>query len=570
MCGLAGVAALGGELDRSAPKVGAAMAATLVHRGPDDEGCWADARVALAHRRLAILDLTRSGAQPMESGTGRYVLAFNGEIYNFEELAGRLAGAGWSRRGRSDTEVLLAAIEAWGLDRALERCDGMFAFALYDRANRRLNLVRDRCGEKPLAYGIHDGGVWFASELRAFAAVPGFDLSLCPRATAAYFRHGYVPGTATIYAAVTRVAPGEVLEVDLGGNREPRTRAYWSAPEPRDRAPGDLLDQLREQLSASVRRRLVSDRPIGALLSGGIDSSLVCALAAQHCSGALKTFTMGWDDAEYDESEQAAKVAGALGADHHDVRLGRSEVVDAAHRLGTVMDEPFADPSQLGVLLVATQARRDVVVALSGDGGDELFAGYNRHRWLLSLRRLHRRVPGWLCTTAATALRRSAPALDRATRPIPPQRRPRLVGDKARKLSAAIAAPTLPAAYQALLEQAPGIGTARPLHPDIEAAMADGDLDRALWALRVADLRGFLPDAVLTKVDRATMAVSLESRTPYLEPTLIATALQLGRADLLGPGGGKQPLRQLLADVLPGLDFSQTKAGFGVPTAGML
>lgn len=554
MCGLAGVAALGGELDRSTPRVAAAMAGTLVHRGPDDEGCWADRKVALAHRRLAVLDLSSNGAQPMESHTGRYVVAFNGEIYNFEELAGRLACGGWQRRGRSDTEVLLAAIEAWGLDGALARCDGMFAFVLYDRAEQLLSLVRDRCGEKPLAYGTHGGRLWFASELRAFAKVPGFDLSLCPDATAAYFRHGYVPGTETIYTAVRRVAPGEIVEVDLGAMREPRSRPYWEVPHPDGSGPGDLLDRLREQLSASVRRRLVSDRPIGALLSGGIDSSLVCALAAEHCSGALKTFTMGWDDAEYDESEQAARVAGALGADHHDVRLGRNEVVDAARRLGTVMDEPFADPSQLGVLLVATQARRDVVVALSGDGGDELFAGYNRHRWLCSLQRLHERVPRWLRGPGGSALRKGAPVLERATRPISPQRRPRLVGDKARKLGAVIAAPSLPAAYQALLAQAPDVGTARELDPDIEAALADGDPDRVLWALRVADLRGFLPDAVLTKVDRATMAVSLESRTPYLEPTVIATAMQLGHDDLLGPGGGKQPLRTLLAGALPGVD----------------
>lgn len=320
----------------------------------------------------------------------------------------------------------------------------------------------------------------------------------------------------------------------------------------------------------SVQNRMVSDRPLGAFLSGGIDSSLVCALAARHSEGPLKTFTMGWEDREYDESRQAAAVASALGSEHHDVRLGRSDVVTATQRLGSVMDEPFADSSLLAVLLVASQARKHVVVALSGDGGDELFAGYNRHRWLLRVARAHRSVPRALLNGSGRAATALAPIVERLLSPIPPTRRPRLVADKVRKLATALAASGVESAYQSLIAQDTSFGCERPLPSAVTSCMGSGEDAEVLWALRVADLTGYLPDDVLTKVDRATMAVSLESRTPFLNSDVAALALAMGPRDLIGSDGGKQPLRLLLRRLLPDVDFSQTKAGFGVPFISLM
>lgn len=577
MCGLAGIVSLGRPLDREADRTAMAMAETLRHRGPDASGVWSNRSVALAHRRLAILDLTDCGSQPMASTSGRYIVTFNGEIYNYRELGARLRCEGWRSRGGSDTEVLLAAIESWGLDRFLQRCDGMFAFALYDQSQDRLTLARDRFGEKPLAYCMHDGKLFFASEVRAFSRIPGFSLTLDYSATADYFRFGYIPGKATIYEGIRRLGPATLLEVDLTGNKDPEERTYWTVTRPgsdpsSDSSPDrrDRSEELIESLSRSVRNRLVSDRPVGAFLSGGIDSSVICALAAQHASGPLKTFTMGWDNAEYDESWQAASVANALGADHQDVRLGRADVVSAAGRLGSVMDEPFADSSQLAVLLVASEARDKVVVALSGDGGDELFAGYNRHRWLLAARRIHGQSPYWARRQVARIAHDAAPFIERALLPLPPTRRPRLVGDKCRKLARVMEATSLGESYQALLAHDINVGRARQLSPEEEAALAGGERNAVLWAIRSADLAGYLAEDILTKVDRATMSVSLEARAPFLHPDLAEVALGMDADQLLGRSGGKQPLRVLLKRLLPSVSFSRPKTGFGIPDASLL
>lgn len=572
MCGLVGIAAIGKELDEAAAlRQIERMNGCLRHRGPDGAGTWHDRRMALGHRRLAVLDLSDAGAQPMTSPSGRYVVVFNGEIYNHRSLGSCLEQTGWRPGGHSDTEVLLAAVDHWGLDGFLERADGMFAFALYDQHDGRLSLVRDRFGEKPLVYAQHERQVYFSSEVRSFTALPGFDHTLDAAATADYFRYSYIPGDRTILRGVRRVPPATIIEFDLTGRRALACRRYWTPGEAPPVTPdGDVEAVLLERLSTSVRTRLVSDRPIGAFLSGGIDSSLICALAAPHVSGSLSTFTMGWEVAEYDESEQAARVANALGTDHHDVRLGRSEVVAAVERLGAVMDEPFADSSQLAVLLVAAFAREHVVVALSGDGGDELFGGYNRHRWLLATRGLRDRVPQSLRRPLAAAAYRSAPAVEWLAKPIPVSRRPRLVADKVRKLAGTVAEPSLEGAYQTILAFDQDVGEARHLSRSAVVAMAADDDRSLLWGIRVADLQGQLPDDMLTKIDRATMSVSLESRAPFLQPEVAQLALSLGPEELLGPSGGKQVLRRALTQLLPAVDFSQPKTGFGVPLASLL
>jgi asparagine synthase (glutamine-hydrolysing) len=509
----------------------------------------------------------------MHSPSGALSIVFNGEIFNYQQISDRLAGEGWSSSGDSDTEVLLSAIERWGMRRALDVVDGQFAFAVYDHRRARLSLVRDRFGEKPLSYAIHDGVLYFSSDLRAFEAVPSLDLALDVDATAAYFRFGHVPGTATIFGSVSRLAPATWIEFDLDGIQPQQEHRYWSIQTRENGVHARSEEQherLADILSGSVRNRLVSDRPIGAFLSGGIDSSLVCALAAQHTSGALKTFTMGWDHAEFDESTQAGHVASAIGADHHDVRLSRGEVVAAVDRLGDVMDEPFADSSSLAVLLVATAARRDVVVALSGDGGDELFAGYNRHRWLLSSRSIRSRVPEGSRRRLAAMANSTAPAIEALLRPIPLSRRPRLIADKVRKLGGALAAASMAESYQGLIATDPSVGQFKSLPPVVERGLLSDDPDDLLWALRVADIIGYMCDDVLTKVDRATMAVSLESRTPFLNRELAELALKMDSSMLIGRSGGKHPLRQMLGQLLPSVRFTQPKMGFGVPIADLL
>lgn len=584
MCGLAGTATFDSALPPSAVAIAERMGRTLFLRGPDGAGSWGDDQVALSHQRLAILDTSDAGAQPMISASGRYVIVFNGEIYNFHELSAELTGTGWHPTTTSDTEVLLAAVERWGLDAALRRFDGMFAFALYDRTDKVVSLVRDRFGEKPLVYATRGSRLWFASEVRALEVADLPSLTISRTAVADYFRYGYVPGTQTIYHDVWRVAPASIVSFNLaGGVRNPGSptiRHYWEVPGPPaataskhptgNAREGDRDEQLYDLLSGSARNRLVSDRPLGAFLSGGIDSSLTCALAAEHTSGALKTFTMGWDEAEYDESVQAMAVARMLGSNHTDVRLDRTDAATAAASLGNLMDEPHADYSQIGVLLVAQSARRDVIVALSGDGGDEMFAGYNRHAWLPRVTRMRNRIPQRARGPLARGLRAAAPAVATATRPLPVARRPRLVADKLNKLANAIGSADASSAYEDVIALNHAVGRPRSLPMAVVTAMGSSNESVALWGLRAADLHGYLPDDVLAKVDRSTMAVSLESRTPFLSADIAEYAMHLQAGDLIANGRGKQPLRRLLARLLPDADFTQPKTGFGVPIASLL
>lgn len=573
MCGIAGVARLAGTLEANDLDDVEAMGISLVHRGPDSFRTWSDDVVALTHRRLAIIDLSEGGAQPKLSASGRFVLTFNGEIYNYKQLGDRLRSEGWINRTDSDSEVLLEVIERWGLAKFVDLADGQYAFALYDTVQRRVSLVRDRFGEKPLSYCVHNGRIYFASEVRAFERIRDLRLSMDLDAVGDFFRFNHIPGNATVFQQVRRVPPATIVEFDLRSSGPPTESTYWSPPEwqphTAPRSPFDL-DELVELVETSTRNRLVSDRPIGAFLSGGIDSSLTCALAARNVSGALKTFTMGWENVEYDESKQAQRVAAALGADHHHVRLSKGEVVRQARRLGVVMDEPFADPSLLAVQLVAASARQHVVVGLSGDGGDELFAGYNRHRWMLRISAAKHRLPLWARRQIASVARAGSPLLEIAMRPIAPTRRPRLVADKVAKFASAVSAASMTDSYQRLIAQNESVGQPRRLPTEVAAGLSSDDRDHFLWALRAADVTGYLCDDILTKVDRASMSVSLESRTPFLNKELAEYALRLGPRDLFGRNGGKQPLRAALAAVLPDVKFNQTKSGFGVPIADLL
>ena len=395
MCGIAGfIQATRSSGEAELNRLVAAMSERILHRGPDDDGTYVEpaSGLALAARRLAIQDLSAEGHQPMTSADGRYVIVYNGEIYNFVELRRTLEAEGVSGwRGGSDTEVLLAAISHWGIEAALERFDGMFAFALWNRETRRLTLARDRMGEKPLYYGWSGPVLLFGSELKALAAHPNWAKGIDAQALAAFMRYAYVPAPLSIHEGIFKLAPGHLVTFEVDGlapGRLPEPRSYWSARDVAERAAADpfqgspeaAVEELDRLLTRSVERRMVADVPLGVFLSGGIDSSTVTALMQKVSGRPVHSFTVGFDDPRYDESEHAAAVARHLGTDHTELKADAEAPLGLVERMPQVYDEPFADVSQLPTLLLAQLTRRHVTTALSGDGGDELFAGYPRYQ----------------------------------------------------------------------------------------------------------------------------------------------------------------------------------------------
>ncbi len=591
MCGIAGrfdpaatctAAALAEEV--------AAMTAALVHRGPDAEGTWADdqAGICLGHRRLAVLGLGPAGAQPMASAQGQWVVSYNGEIYNHPELRARLEAEGATFRGGSDTEVLLAALTAWGLDRTLEAIEGMFALALWDRDERTLHLVRDRFGEKPLYYGWVAGALAFASELKSLAALPGFAPGVDRDAVALYLRHNCIPAPWTIYRGIAKVLPGEVVSVgpaDRAG-AAPRRRAYWSARDAIESArrrplagrPAELADELEAAVSASVSARMVADVPVGAFLSGGIDSSLIVALMQRHSGRPVRTYTIGYADEAFDESAEAAAVAAHLGTDHTALEVTRDQAADVVARMPDIWDEPFGDSSGIPMTLVSELARTEVTVALSGDGGDELFAGYNRHAWLGRIWGRAGGLPAPLRRATGSALGAVPPAwVDGAARVagrLSPRLSVRIPSTKVAKVAKVLAAPDLAGAYLSLvsywddaeslvLGAGPSVSVAS--QPDAWPDL-DGITEQMLWL----DLVGYLPDDILTKLDRSAMSTALESRVPFLDRAVFDLAWRLPLDVKLHDGTTKWLLRQVLARHVPPALFDRPKMGFGFPIGEML
>jgi asparagine synthase (glutamine-hydrolysing) len=576
MCGIAGLA---GELPARADDVLARMAGALRHRGPDGCGTWSDPTgcVGLAHARLAVLDLSDAGAQPMHSPSGRYVVTYNGEVYNWAELRARLGDR--VLRGRSDTEVLLAAVDAWGLEGALERANGMYALALWDRETRALHLARDRVGKKPLYYGWWGRSFLFASELKAFWQLPGFAPSLDAVALSAYLRFGCVPAPRSIFEGVLKLPPGTRLEVSPeqpGALREPVR--YWSfhsvfdSAEPYPGDADDALDELERVLQVAVSDRMVSDVPVGALLSAGIDSAAVVALMQRASTRPVRTFTVSFGEAGFDEGAGAARIAAHLGTEHTSVRVDAPEMLRHVPELARIYDEPFADSSQLPTLMISRVARRSVTVALTGDGGDELFGGYARYAWARRLERAAR-VP--------LALRR---VLSAAVRSVPPARidgvgralrlgvaRP---GEKAHKLAEALTRASAEGMYDALTSWHPDAAAALRVPspapvPGWGARVRRGDLGFLEWMM-LADATTYLPDDVLTKVDRASMAVALEVRSPLLDARVIDFAARLPVDFKVRGGVGKWLLRRLAQRRIPGHLLAQPKMGFAVPVAEWL
>ncbi len=584
MCGISGI------LDRRQRYGTQELAAhlrrmnkTIAHRGPDGDGIWTDtvAGIALGHRRLAIVDLSPTGVQPMHSADGRWVVTYNGEIFNFGDLRTELARAGVQFRGTSDTEVMLEGFARWGVRETLMRLVGMFAIALWDRKERTLWLVRDRLGVKPLYYACDGTRLVFGSELKALRAAPGFAPSIDRDALVAYFRHANVPGAATIYRESRKLLPGTLLVWREGS--EPSTEIYWSARTAAERgrahwnAPVDrdgAVETLDALLRDAVARRMVADVPLGAFLSGGIDSSTVVALMQAQSSRPVRTFTIGYDRTDYDEARHAAAVAAHLGTDHTELRVDPSLARDVIPLLPEMYDEPFADASQIPTYLVARMTRAHVTVALSGDGGDEVFAGYNRHVWASRLERLVR-LPHGLRRFAACALR-TAPAgiLEALLLPIPAARRPVRPAEKAAKLAALLEADDAQALYRELVSQWPdpaGLvpGAHEGLGPADDPGIAES-IPEFGPRMQLLDTLGYLPDDVLTKVDRATMAVALEARNPFLDHRVVEHAWTLPPEFKVRDGAGKWILREVLSRYVPRSLFERPKMGFAVPVGEWL
>jgi asparagine synthase (glutamine-hydrolysing) len=590
VCGIAGVFTIPGDGERLADRAGR-MAGRLAHRGPDDRGVWAEpsAGVGFAFRRLAIIDLSCEGHQPMRSPSGRFTLVFNGEVYNHQALRRLLAADGFTFRGHSDTEVILAAFERWEIEHALPRFVGMFAMAVWDAQRRELVLVRDRLGIKPLFVAPVPGAVLFGSELKALAADPAFDRTVDRDAATAYLRHLYVPGDRTIYRGAVKVPPGHRLVITDPRRPLPPPLPYWSLPDvaragsesPFRGSDAEAVDALEERLTEAVALRMIADVPVGALLSGGIDSSTVVALMQKTASRPVRTFTIGFDAREYDEAAHAARVAAYLGTDHTSLHVTGEDALAVVPRLAEIFDEPFADPSQLPTLLVCELARREVTVALTGDGGDELFAGYNRYVFGQTVVPHAARLPVPVRRLMSRALLGLPPRTwdriwERGGVMLPAWARPRLAGEKLAKLGQVLAADTPPRMYESLLSAwhdpaglVDGGGDAD--GSPVLAAFSDDASGRSLLGrMLLADQATYLPDDLLAKVDRVSMAVSLEARVPLLDHRVVEFSWTLPASLKVRDGRGKWLLREVLHRHVPRALVERPKMGFSVPVARWL
>jgi len=572
MCGIAGLWQLAGSRDLAAQS--RAMTKAIAARGPDGEGHWTDAAagITLGHRRLAIIDLSPTGFQPMTSADGRIVITYNGELYNRAEMAAELDRP-W--RGTSDTEVLVETIARYGIDGALARANGLFAFAAFDRTTRTLHLARDRLGIKPLYWTRQNGLFGFASELKALRAAGGLALTLDPGAVASYLRYLCVPAPRTIFREVEKLAPGHRLEVNAANVA---VRRYWDVADVARRgqqacdrrAEPDIVEELHALLADAVKRQMVSDVPLGAFLSGGIDSSAVVALMQRAASRPVKTFSIGFREQAFNEADHAKAVARHLGTDHTELVLSAADAQAIIPELPAIYDEPFADSSQIPTCLVTRLARRHVTVALSGDGGDEIFGGYVRYQGIARLAGAARCLPRPLRRLAARSIELiSADAWDMLARPLPQRFKPRHAGDKIRKGAALLGEDDALDMYRRVVSHTPRPGCFLPgvSEPADVIARLRGEtagLD-TVSQLRLLDMMTYLPDDVLTKVDRASMAVGLEARVPLLDHRVVEFAWRLPSDLLIANREGKRPLRAVLARYVPKSLVDRPKMGFGIP-----
>ena len=595
MCGIAGI------LDRRSEDLRPVidrMVKALHHRGPDASGTWVDERtgLALGHARLSIIDLSAEGNQPMLSASGRYVLTYNGEVYNFQELRRDLDRRGHRFRGRSDTEVMLAAFDDWGIETSLDRFVGMFAFGVWDKSERRLTLARDRLGKKPLYFGWMGDTFLFGSELKALRAHPAFYGEINRDVLALYLRHGYVPAPYCIYRNLYQLMPGSVLGIS-GDHRHResdfspfpeseqtpcRPMRYWSARDAVERGSAQVssmseqeaIEELDGLLREAVRIRMVADVPLGAFLSGGVDSSTVVALMQVQSTQPVRTFTVGYHEEEFNEARHAKDVAAHLGTDHTELYVTPQDAMAVIPRLPQLYDEPFGDSSQIPTFLVSELTRRHITVSLSGDGGDELFGGYTRYFNCQLIWNRLMTIPAPLRRVLAFGIHSVSPsqwtALVRYMTPLLPKRlRMTLPGDKLYKLANLLIMAGPETLYHRLISQWPDptavvLGSVEPSTPVT---------DRARWAtvpglmeqMMYLDTVTYLPDDILVKIDRASMGIGLETRTPLLDHRVVELAWRLPTSLKVRNGEGKWALRQVLHKYVPRRLIDRPKMGFGIP-----
>jgi asparagine synthase (glutamine-hydrolysing) len=576
MCGLTGAFDPNQQLgaDSLRQMVGQ-MTSAIVHRGPDDVGLWSDseARVAFGHRRLSIIDLTEAGQQPMISANGRWVIAYNGEMYNtsvIRELLGEI-----KYRGHSDTEVLVEAFAQWGVEVAVSRITAMFAFAAWDTQENELWLVRDRFGEKPLYYGWNGNVLLFGSELKALLAVEGFSPDIDRQALGMLVRKTSIPAPSTIYRGIKKLIPGSVLRI-RGGQDRPEPVRYWdpatvaSGTEVNPPRGEEVVDELEELLTSVVKSRMESDVPLGAFLSGGVDSSTVVALMQKSSAQQVKTFTIGFSEDGYDESPHAKAVAQHLQTDHTELKLSASDALNVIPKLSRIYDEPFADSSQIPTYLVSALAREHVTVALSGDGGDELFGGYDRYRVFDRLQKYRGKIPDGVLKLSGSAL--SSLSVETWNKmgqspfaSVAPKSVRIRTGERVHKLAKILQSQSDGDLYQNLLAVNSDLAS---LVIGYEESVDNSSVASGRSSFEDAmmtDTYNYLPDDILVKVDRASMAVSLEVRVPLLDPEVFSFAWGLHPDDRVKNGIGKWPLRQLLNRYVPVEIVERPKMGFGVP-----
>lgn len=584
MCGIVGLVDKSLRSEVILTSVVSVMSSALEHRGPDSSGLWTDfsQNIAFGHRRLKINDLSDAGKQPMKSVSGRYQIVFNGEIYNFRELRKELEDAvapkpiHWN--GSSDTEVLLMAIDFWGIDSSLKKLVGMFSFAIWDVYSRQITLVRDRFGEKPLYYGYQDGVFIFASELKALRNYPGFRYKISKYALAEYVRLGYVPGALSIFEDIYKVPLGSTLTIskaDIESGLSPQIASYWSTDELSNHTPTmttariegqDLvLDSLDEMLRSVVEREMVADVPLGIFLSGGTDSSLIASVAQSISDVPISTFSIGFEQGNYNEAHYAKEIAKYIGSEHQELYVGEKELLEVVPMLTLIYDEPFSDSSQIPMILLSKLARQRVTVVLSGDGADELFLGYNRHlaahRWQthlhavpLAVRKTFSKVLG------LNIVQKLVYSLTRFFGPIGG------VSAKLAKVSKALSAANLTDLYRQTVEKWPVDEIlSKPVLDSLRDMPLSGVCIQNLEDMARQDIATYLSDGVLVKVDRASMATSLEVRAPFLDHTLANFSGNLPMHWKIRDGEGKWILKRLLTRYLPMALTARPKMGFSVP-----
>ena len=592
MCGLVGVVFAASDFSvKVAKSTVRLMSDKLTHRGPDSEGSWVsdDAFVALGHRRLAILDLTDAGAQPMDSASGRWMIVFNGEVYNYRDIAEQLTDEGVTLNTNSDTEVLVSAVELWGFEKAIQQCAGMFAVAAWDKKNQELFLAKDRLGEKPLYYGYCGGDFVFASELGAFKEHPSWTSEISKKALSAYMRYGYVPTPLSIYAGIQKIPAACFARISRADLEQQKSLdafiyRYWSSSFNESEECGQpeqyWVDGLDERLHDVVKQQMISDVPIGAFLSGGVDSSIVASIMQAESSVPINTFTIGFDAKEFNEAEHAKKIASHLGTNHNELYITAHDVMGVIDKLPQIYDEPFADSSQLPMYLLCSMAREHVTVCLSGDGGDELFCGYNRYLHVDRLWSSVKVLPPVMRGSVAAILSGVSPVFfDKAIvlfSQFSPSLKSVQIGNsqvKIKKIISALKAESYQDLYLSLVSfcNAPDqvVIQGSDGYCDYDNAFRLGDSFGAR-ALMNRDQQTYLCDDNLVKVDRAAMAVSLEGRLPLLNHNVVEFANTVPLEHMVKEGKSKWLLRRVLYRYVPQDLIERPKMGFSVPLAAWL